>query len=93
MKSTQEYYDGSFSLGLVPDGNSSLSVFYANGAVQYILTSVMDALTANPDRRFVVVEQWFFERWWDAQNEDVQARVRGLLASGQLIFANGGLVM
>ena len=71
----------------------STPVYYANGAVQYILTSVIDALSANPDRRFVVVEQWFFQRWWNAQGNATQATVRALVASGQLVFANGGLVM
>ena len=61
--------------------------------MQYILTSVMDALAANPERKFVVVEQWFFSRWWRAQEVEVQTQVRALVASGQLVFANGGLVM
>lgn len=92
LKAPHEYFQGSRILGLDP-GGSGLSVYYANGAVQYILTSVIDALSANPDRRFVVVEQWFFQRWWNAQDDAVQARVRGLVASAQLVFANGGLVM
>jgi len=41
----------------------------------------------------VVVEQWFFQRWYLAQDEAVQLQVQGLLASQQLVFANGGLVM
>ena len=92
LKAPHEYYHGSHVLGVDP-GGSGLSVYYANGAVQYILTSVVDSLSANPDRRFVVVEQWFFQRWWDAQDDAVQARVRALVASRQLVFANGGLVM
>ena len=92
LKSPNEYFLGSRVLGLDP-GGSGLSVYYANGAVQYILTSVVDALTANPDRRFVVVEQWFFQRWWNQQDSGVQQRVRALVASKQLVFANGGLVM
>lgn len=79
-------------LGINP-GGSGLSVYYANGAVQFILTSVIDALRANPDRKFVVVEQWFFKRWYEALDEDVQSTVASFVASGQLVFANGGLVM
>lgn len=93
LKSASEYFLGSRVIGLDPGGSAPFSVYYANGAVQYILTSVVDALCANPDRRFVVVEQWFFQRWWDGQDESVQERVRGLVASKQLVFANGGLVM
>ena len=91
--STQhEYFSGSRVIGIDPGGSAGASLYYANGAVQIILTSVVDALSANPDRRFVVVEQWFFQRWWDAQDDSVQARVRTLVASKQLVFANGGLV-
>ena len=88
----QHYFDGSGSIG-VDAGGWGVSVHYANGAVQHILTSVMDALNNNPDRTFVVVEQWFFQRWFLAQGDPMRARVAALLASGQLIFANGGLVM
>jgi alpha-mannosidase len=92
LKSPQEYFDGSQVLGVDP-GGSGVSLYYANGAVQFILTSVMDALRANADRKFVVVEQWFFKRWYEQQDEDVQTLVGSLVASGQLVFANGGLVM
>lgn len=92
LKAPHEYFSGSRVIG-IDQGGSGLSVYYANGAVQFILTSVVDALSANPDRRFVVVEQWFFQRWWNAQDGNVQARVRALVASQQLVFANGGLVM
>jgi hypothetical protein len=92
LKAPHEYFQGSRVIG-IDQGGSGLSIYYANGAVQFILTSVVDALSANPDRRFVVVEQWFFQRWWNAQDGSVQARVRALVASKQLVFANGGLVM
>jgi len=92
LKAPHEYFQGSHVLG-IDAGGSGLSVYYANGAVQFILTSVVDALSANPDRRFVVVEQWFFQRWWGQQDGSVQERVRALVASKQLVFANGALVM
>jgi len=41
----------------------------------------------------VVVEQWFFNRWFASRPPSVQEAVRAATASGQLIFANGGLVM
>lgn len=92
LKSASEYFQGSRVVGIDP-GGTGLSPYYANGAVQFILTTVVDALSANPDRRFVVVEQWFFQRWYEAQDDAVQARVQALVASRQLVFANGGLVM
>ena len=93
LKTGQQYFDGSRVISIDAGGAAGLSVYYANGAVQFILTSVVDALRRNPDRRFVVVEQWFFSRWWDAQEDDVRADVRALVAAKQLVFANGGLVM
>lgn len=91
LKSAQEYYDGAQVLGLEP--YPELSVYYANGAVQFTISSVVAALLRNPDRKFVIVEQWFFQRWWRAASAYDQANVRSLVVAGQLIFANGGLVM
>jgi hypothetical protein len=41
-------------------------------------------------RRFVYVEQAFFQAWWAEQTHAMQADVQALVASGQLEFANGG---
>lgn len=38
-----------------------------SAGVQYILDSVMLALDANPDRKFIYVEIAFFLRWWRQQ--------------------------
>ncbi|GJP75491.1 hypothetical protein CLOP_g5933 [Closterium sp. NIES-67] len=62
-------------------------------AVQYIIETVVDQLEANPDRKFIQVEQAFFYRWWQQQSENMRNRVRALVASGQLEFVNGGWVM
>ena len=62
-------------------------------AVQHILTSVVAALKRVPERKFVYVEQAFFQRWWRQQKEATRADVRKLLANGQLEFANGGWAM
>jgi hypothetical protein len=40
-----------------------------------------------------VVEQWFFNRWFASRPAATQAAVRAATEAGQLIFANGGLVM
>ena len=50
-------------------------------------------LLENPDRRFIYVEQAFFQRWWSEQTPAKQAQVQGLVASGQLEFINGGWSM
>lgn len=87
LKTPEQYYTGAVELGILP------SIYYAPGAVQFILDSVVSGLAANPDRRFVVVEQYFFRKWWMAQSAETQALVKTLVAAGQLQFANGGVVM
>ena len=42
--------------------------------VQCILDSVIPALVANPDRKFIYVEQAFFQRWWFEQSVETQVR-------------------
>ena len=59
-------------------------------AVQFILDSVIDSLSANKDRKFIYVEMAFFSRWWRRQNPEKRGRVLELLESGQLEFINGG---
>ena len=53
-------------------------------------THVMPSLEANPERKFTYVETAFFARWWRDQDAAMRARVRALVRSGQLEFANGG---
>lgn len=61
--------------------------------MQYILDSVVNALAANPQRKFVYVEMSFFQRWYAEKSPDVRKRVKKLVHDGQLSFANGGWVM
>ncbi len=61
--------------------------------VQHILNAVIKELAWNPDRRFIYVEQAFFQRYWDEIDEPTAALVRGLVAGGQLEFLNGGWSM
>ena len=39
------------------------------------------------------MEMAFFQRWWQEQTETTKDIVRGLVASGQLEFINGGWCM
>ena len=61
--------------------------------VQYIIDSVISALEANPDRKFIYVEQAFFQRWWHAQSKERRNVTRRVVKSGQLEFINGGWCM
>ena len=66
---------------------------YYIGSVQYIITTVIEQLQLNPDRKFIYVEQAYFQRWWREQSEEVRAQVRQLVSARQLEFINGGWCM
>ena len=80
LKTVDQYFIGS---------NSSLQ--QAN--VNQLITAVVAALKRVPERRFVYVEQAFFQRWWRQQNEAMKAEVRALVKGKQLEFINGGWCM
>ncbi|CAI5465089.1 unnamed protein product [Closterium sp. Yama58-4] len=71
---------------------STVDQYYAE-KVASIIDSVVANLEANPDRKFVQVEQGFFYRWWQQQSDYMRARVKTLVANNQLLFTNGGWVM
>lgn len=77
LKTVDQYYLG-----------ANNSIYHAG--VQYVISSVVSALQENPARKFVVVEQAFFQRWYTEQTPDRQALTKQLVASGQLSFACGG---
>jgi len=64
-----------------------------HAAVQYILKSVTAALARNPERKFMYVEQGFFQRFWRESNAYDRNLTRTLVANGQLEFVNGGWAM
>ena len=61
--------------------------------VQFILDSVIHELAKNPERRFMYVEQAFFQRWWREQGDDIRNLTKTLVANKQLEFVNGGWCM
>lgn len=61
--------------------------------VQNIISSVIKELAWNPDRKFIYVEQAFFQRWWAEADAKTQALTQQLVAAGQLEFINGGWCM
>ncbi|XP_066386944.1 alpha-mannosidase-like isoform X1 [Miscanthus floridulus] len=80
LKNVDQYYVGS---------NNSIQ----GACVMNTLDSVVDALARDPARKFVVVEQAFFQRWWAEKIPNIQAIVHKLVDSGQLEFINGGWCM
>ncbi|GAQ86088.1 lysosomal alpha-mannosidase [Klebsormidium nitens] len=80
LKTVDQYYVGS---------NNSIQF----AGVQWILDSVVQSLAQNPDRKFIYVEQAFFQRWWRQQNKKTRKVVQKLVKDGQLEFINGGWCM
>ncbi|CAA3008839.1 probable alpha-mannosidase At5g13980 isoform X1 [Olea europaea subsp. europaea] len=80
LKTIDQYYVGS---------NNSLQ----GACVQNVLDSLIPALLADKNRKFIYVEQAFFQRWWEDQSEAMQNTVRTLVSSGQLEMINGGMCM
>jgi len=75
----QQYFDGT---GPIKGRN-----------VSKILTNVVTGLKRNATRKFTYCEQAFFAKWYETQTPDEQADVKALVASGQLVFINGGWSM
>ncbi|UJR17842.1 hypothetical protein I4U23_004741 [Adineta vaga] len=59
--------------------------YYARNNIQHILDSVIQALTENPDRRFIYVEIAFFWRSWRQPSGEVQNTVRQLVNEGEYL--------
>lgn len=80
LKTVDQYYYG-----------ANNHIQHAN--VQSIIDATISSLLDNPDRKFIYVEQAFFQRWWSEQSPQRQGQVRQLVSSGQLEFINGGWSM
>jgi alpha-mannosidase len=80
LKTVDQYYVGS---------NNSIQV----ACVQNVLDSIVPALLADKNRKFIYVEQAFFQRWWNEQSEEIKRIVKELIHSGQLELINGGMCM
>lgn len=80
LKTVDQYYVGS---------NNSIQ----GACVQNVLDSIVPALLADENRKFIYVEQAFFQRWWRDQSPSVQKTVKKLVSSGRLELINGGMCM
>ncbi|XP_055937632.1 lysosomal alpha-mannosidase-like [Argiope bruennichi] len=61
--------------------------------VREIITSVVQTLMQNENRRFIYVESAFFTRWWEEQTDLTKEIVRRLVNDGRLEFISGGWSM
>ena len=50
--------------------------------MQYIISSVVEALLRDPSRRFIQVESAFFSRWWNQQKNATRVAVKQLVDEG-----------
>ncbi|GAB0091340.1 Alpha-mannosidase [Sergentomyia squamirostris] len=80
LKTVDQYYYGSRTLT-------------QKAGVQYILDSVIQALLADPSRRFIYVESAFFFKWWREQSPNLRDQVRQLVEEGRLEFIGGAWSM
>ncbi|KAL8474413.1 hypothetical protein ACS0TY_031036 [Phlomoides rotata] len=80
LKTIDQYYVGS---------NNSIQ----GACVRNVLDSLIPALLADKNRKFIYVEQAFFQRWWREQSEAMKKTVESLVHSGQLELINGGMCM
>ncbi|KAL8160140.1 hypothetical protein V2J09_001677 [Rumex salicifolius] len=80
LKTIDQYYVGS---------NNSIQ----GACVQNVLDSLIPALLADKNRKFIYVEMAFFQRWWRDQSETIKDVTKKLVNSGQLEFINGGICM
>jgi len=63
--------------------------------VQNIINSVLKELAWNADRKFIYIEQAFYQRYMEEHQDDPQimSLMRQLISQGQLEFINGGWCM
>jgi len=62
--------------------------------VQFILDTAVEELMRDENRKFMFVEQAFFQRWWHEQSAGVKAVVKQLVKEGRLdLSVNGGWCM
>lgn len=59
--------------------------FYLLG-IREIITSVVNNLMQNENRKFIYVESAFFSMWWEEQTELTREYVRRLVNDGKLMF-------
>ncbi|KAI7688348.1 Lysosomal alpha-mannosidase [Sarcoptes scabiei] len=66
---------------------------YYHRYIGVIYNSMIESLSQDPRRKFIVVESSFFSRWYNDQSPTVRHVVHLLVQNGQLEFTSGGWSM
>lgn len=80
LKTVDQYYYGTKSM-------------YQKANVQNIIDTVIEALLADPNRRFIYVESAYFFKWWADQTPALKEQVKQLVNEGRLEFIGGAWSM
>lgn len=80
LKTVDQYYSGS------DEGDQQAEV-------NLILSSVVDELLKNPERKFTYVEMKFFTMWYNEQSEETKDKLKQLIKAGRFEFVNAGWSM
>ena len=93
-----KYRDQPLTVHLVPHSHDDVGWLmtpdeYYERRVKHIYNHVLDCMLADTRRRFIIVEQAFFSRWFGALDHTRQRQVRRLLDQGRFEFVSGGWVM
>ena len=80
LQTVDQYYSGSNTL-------------FQHAGVRWVLDSVFEQLQLNSTYKFNVVEQAFFQMWYQRLPQSKQQAVQRLVHNGQLNFINGGYCM
>nr|XP_022916135.1 lysosomal alpha-mannosidase-like [Onthophagus taurus] len=80
LKTVDQYYYGAKN-------------YIQQAGVENIISSVVEALDRDPNRRFIQVETAFFWQWWKLQSERTRQVAKELVDNGRLEIINGAWSM
>ena len=89
---------GVINVHLVPHSHDdtgwqvTVDQYFAN-EVFFIIDTVVESLSRDPNRKFIYVETGFFARWWEQASDAKRAMAKAQVKGKQLEFINGAWCM
>ena len=89
---------GKINVHLVPHSHDdtgwqvTVDQYFAN-EVFFIIDTVVESLSRDPNRKFIYVETGFFARWWEQASDAKRAMAKAQVKGKQLEFINGAWCM